>query len=40
MNGLSSLYSMYSLLYTLLVVTLLFGLISIGLTLVQYFAAR
>jgi hypothetical protein len=40
MNGLGSLYSMYSLLYTLLVVTLLFGLISIVLTLVQYFAAR
>jgi hypothetical protein len=40
MNGLRSLHSMYSLLYTLLVVTLLFGLISIGLTLFQYFAAR
>jgi hypothetical protein len=40
MNGLGSLYSMYSLLYTLLMVTLLFGLFSIGLTLFQYFAAR
>jgi hypothetical protein len=40
MNGLRSLHSMYSLLYTLLVVTLLLGLFSIVLTLYQYFAAR
>jgi hypothetical protein len=40
MNGLGSLHSMYSLLYTLLVVTLLFGLFSILLTLYQNFAGR
>jgi hypothetical protein len=39
MNGLGSLHSMYSLLYTLLVVVLVFGLIGIGLTLYQYFVA-
>lgn len=38
MNGMASLHSMYSLVYTLLVVTLLFGLIGIALTLWQYFA--
>jgi hypothetical protein len=40
MNGLRSLHSMYSLLYTLLMVTLLFGLFSIILTLYQYFMAH
>ena len=40
MNGLQSLHSMYSLLYTLLVVTLLLGLFSIVLTLYQYYAAH
>jgi hypothetical protein len=40
MNGLNSLHKMYSLLYTLLVVTLVFGLIAIGLTLFQYFTGR
>jgi hypothetical protein len=39
MNGLGSLYSMYTLLYTLLVLTLVFGLIAIGFTLYQYFMA-
>jgi len=37
MNGLGSLHSMYTLIYTLLVVTLLFGLVSIALTLWQYY---
>jgi hypothetical protein len=40
MNGLRSLYSMYSFIYTLLVVTLLLGLFSIVLTLYSYFVAR
>ncbi len=38
MNGMGSLHRMYSLVYTLLIIVLLFGLISLGLTLYQYFA--
>lgn len=40
MNGLGSLHAMYSLLYILLMLTLLFGLLSIGLTLYQYMMVR
>lgn len=40
MNGMGSLHSMYSLLYVLLMLTLLFGLLSIGLTIYQYMIAR
>lgn len=40
MNGLGSLHSMYSLIYTLLVVTLLFGLVALGLTIYHYFLAH
>ena len=40
MNALGSLHSMYSLIYTLLVVVLIFGVIGIGLTIYQYFIAR
>jgi hypothetical protein len=39
MNGLGSLHSMYSLLYTLLVITLFFGLVSVVFTLFHYFTA-
>ena len=37
MNALSSLHNMFALLYTLLVVTIIFGLIGLGLTLWQQF---
>jgi hypothetical protein len=38
MAGMGSLYKMYSLLYTLLVILLLAGVLSLGLTLYQYYA--
>src|SRR5262245_12058321 len=38
MNALSSLHSMYSLVYTLLVVTILFGVVLLGMSLFQRFA--
>jgi hypothetical protein len=37
MDGLGSLHQMYTLLYTLLVIVLVAGIISLGLTLYQYF---
>jgi len=39
MDGMRSLHQMYSLLYTLLVVILLAGVVSLGLTLYRYYAA-
>jgi hypothetical protein len=39
MDGMMSLHSMYSLLYTLLVIVLLAGIVSLGLTLYKYYAA-
>jgi hypothetical protein len=39
MNALSSLHSMYALVYTLLMVTLLLGLLALGLTLFQQFGS-
>jgi hypothetical protein len=39
LDGMTSLHQMYSLLYTLLVVILLAGVVSLGLTLYRYYAA-
>ena len=39
MHGLGSLHSMYTLLYTLLMITLIVGLISVGFTLISHFTA-
>ena len=39
MEGMGALHSMYSLLYTLLVIVLLAGIVSLGLTLYKYYAA-
>ena len=39
MNGLGALHQMYSLLYTLLVLVLLAGVVSLGLTLYKYYVA-
>jgi hypothetical protein len=39
MDGMTSLHRMYSLLYTLLVIVLLAGIVSVGLTLYKYYAA-
>jgi hypothetical protein len=39
MDGMTSLHRMYSLLYTLLMIVLLAGVVSVGLTLYKYYAA-